>query len=88
MVSFRGQKKLGPRPDRPPLGVFVNSKLPTSKHPHPFHMRSPPPPPHPRARELLETASCTRTNDIIRKKLIKKNSKIPSHLDMMQFAVM
>ena len=27
-------------------------------------------------RELLETASCTRTNDTIRKKLIKKNSKI------------
>ena len=28
MVSFRGQKKLGPRPDRSPLGV--NSKFPTS----------------------------------------------------------
>ena len=28
MVSYRGQKKLGPRPDRSPLGF--NSKFPTS----------------------------------------------------------
>ena len=28
MVSFRGQKKFGPRPDRSPLGF--NSKFPTS----------------------------------------------------------
>ena len=42
MVSFRGQKKLGSRPDRSPLGVYF--KIP-DEHPHPFHMRSPPPPP-------------------------------------------
>ena len=41
MVSFRGQKELGPRTDRSPLGVFKIS----DEHPHPFHMRSPPPPP-------------------------------------------
>ena len=29
MVSFRGQKKLRPRPDRSPLGA-LNSKFPTS----------------------------------------------------------
>ena len=41
MVSFRGQKKLGPRPDRSPLGVEIKI---SDEHPHPFHMRSPPPP--------------------------------------------
>ena len=41
MVSFRGQKKLGSRPDRSPLGVYF--KIP-DEHSHPFHMRSPPPP--------------------------------------------
>ena len=39
MVSFRGQKKLGPRPDRSPLGVYFQI---SDEHPHPFHMRSPP----------------------------------------------
>ena len=38
MVSFRGQKKLGPRPDRSPLGVYFKI---SDEHPHPFHMRSP-----------------------------------------------
>ena len=41
MVSFRGQKKLGPRPDRSPLGVQFKI---SDEHPHPFHMQSPPPP--------------------------------------------
>ena len=40
MVSFRGQKKLGPRPDGSPLGV--NSKFPTSI-PTPFISGVPPP---------------------------------------------
>ena len=35
MVSFRGQKKPGPRPDRSPLGVGFK----------PFYMRSASPPP-------------------------------------------
>ena len=39
MVSFRGQKKLWPRPDRSPLGF--NSKFPTSI-PTPFICRVPP----------------------------------------------
>ena len=44
MVSFRGQKKLGPLPDRSPLGF--NSKFPTSI-PTPFTCGvSPPPPGH------------------------------------------
>ena len=38
MVSFRGQEKLGPRPDRSPLGVYFKI---SDEHPHPFHMRSP-----------------------------------------------
>ena len=38
LVSFRGQKKLGPRPDRSPL---VNSKFPTSI-PTPFICGVPP----------------------------------------------
>ena len=38
-VSFRGQKKLGPRPDRSPLGV--NSKFPTNI-PIPFICGVPP----------------------------------------------
>ena len=42
MVSFRDQKKLGPRPDRSPLGVQFKI---SDKHPHPFHMWSPPPHP-------------------------------------------
>ena len=37
MVSFRGQKKLGPRPDRSPLGVQFKI---SDEHPHLFHMRS------------------------------------------------
>ena len=41
MVSFRGQKKLGPRPDRSPLGVSFKI---SDEHPHPFHMRSSQPP--------------------------------------------
>ena len=41
MVSFRGQKKLGPRPDRSPLGF--NSKFPTSI-PTPFICGALPPP--------------------------------------------
>ena len=40
MVSFRGQKKLGPRPDRTPLGVSFKI---VDEHPHPFHVRSSPP---------------------------------------------
>ena len=39
MVSFRGQKKLGPRPDRSPLGVSFKI---SDEHSHPFHMRSSP----------------------------------------------
>ena len=42
MVSFRGQKKLGPRPDRSLLGVYFKI---SDEHPHPFHKRSPPPSP-------------------------------------------
>ena len=47
MVSFRGQKKLGPRPNRSLSGVFkLKLKLKISdEHPHPFHMQSLPPPP-------------------------------------------
>ena len=41
LVSFRGQKKLGPRPDRSPLGIWFKI---SHEHPHPFHMGSPPPP--------------------------------------------
>ena len=41
MVSFRGQKKLGPQPDRSPLGVSFKI---SDEHPHLFHMWSPPPP--------------------------------------------
>ena len=37
MVSFRDQKKLGPRPDRSPLGDYFKI---SDEHPHPFHMRS------------------------------------------------
>ena len=40
MVSFRGQKKLGPRPDRSPLGF--KSTFPTSI-PTPFICGVPPP---------------------------------------------
>ena len=39
MVSFKGQKKLGPRPDRSSLEVYFKI---SDEHPHPFHMRSPP----------------------------------------------
>ena len=35
MVYFRGQKKLGPRPDRSPLGVYLKI---SDKHPHPYHI--------------------------------------------------
>ena len=37
MVSYRGQKKLGPRPDRSPLGF--NSKFPTSIPPGLYHSK-------------------------------------------------
>ena len=40
MVSFSGQKKLGPRPDLSPLGVYF--KFPTST-PFPFICGVPPP---------------------------------------------
>ena len=40
MVSFRGQKKLGPRPNRSPLGVLLKI---SDEHSHPFRMRSSPP---------------------------------------------
>ena len=43
MVSFRGKKKLGPQPDRSPLGVSFKI---SDEHPHLFHMWSPPPPPN------------------------------------------
>ena len=42
MISFRGQKKLGPYPDRSPLGVLFKI---SDKHPHPFHMWDSTPPP-------------------------------------------
>ena len=41
MVSFRGKKKLGLRPDWSPLRVYFKI---SDKHPHPFHVQSPPPP--------------------------------------------
>ena len=42
MAAFRGQKKLGPRADRSPLGVSFKI---SNEHPHPVvHMRSLPPP--------------------------------------------
>ena len=37
MVSFRGQKKVGARPDRSPLGVSFKI---SDEDPHPFHMRN------------------------------------------------
>ena len=40
MVSFRGQKKLGARPDRSPLGVQFKI---SNEHRHPFRMQSPSP---------------------------------------------
>ena len=40
MVSFRDQKKLGPRPDRSPLGGLIQNVRRASP---PFHMRSYPP---------------------------------------------
>ena len=43
MAAFRGQKKLGPRADRSPLGVSFKI---SNEHPHPVvHMRRLPPPP-------------------------------------------
>ena len=45
MVSFRGQKKLGPRPNRSLSGVFKLKLKISDEHPHPFHMQSLPPPP-------------------------------------------
>ena len=51
LVSFRGQKKLGPRPDRSPLGVQFKI---SDEHPHPFHMRSSPP-------ELISSRCCILT---------------------------
>ena len=45
MVSFSGQKKLGLRPDRSPLGLKFKI---SDEHPHTFHTRRPPPP-HPGA---------------------------------------
>ena len=41
MVSFRGQKKLGPRPDQSLSGVLFKI---SDEQPHPFHMGSPPHP--------------------------------------------
>ena len=35
MVSFRGQKKVGPRPDWSPLGVYLKI---SDEHPRLFHM--------------------------------------------------
>ena len=40
MVSFRGQKKLAPRPDQSPLRVLFKI---SDEHPRPLNMRSPPP---------------------------------------------
>ena len=40
MIAFRGQKKIGPRPDWSPLGVYFKIY---NEHPHPFHMQRPPP---------------------------------------------
>ena len=61
MVSFRGQKKRGPRPDRSPLGVKFKI---SNEHPHAFHMRSAPPPRarynEPRCNEVLRiTDGCS-----------------------------
>ena len=39
MVSFRGPKKPGPRPDRSPLGVEFKI---SDEHPSPFYMGVPP----------------------------------------------
>ena len=39
MVSFKGKKELGPRPDWSPLGVSFKI---SDEHPRPFHMRVPP----------------------------------------------
>ena len=41
IVSFRGQKKLGPCPDRSPLGVSFKI---SDEHPHPFICQEPPSP--------------------------------------------
>ena len=38
MVSFRGQKKLAPRPDRSPLGVLFKT---SDEHPRPFYASPP-----------------------------------------------
>ena len=54
MVSFRGQKKLGPRPDWSPLRVSLKI---SDKHPHHFHMRGPLPPGILRAASAFYTVS-------------------------------
>ena len=41
-VSFTGQKTLGPRPDRSPLGIQFKI---SDEHPTPFICGVPPPPP-------------------------------------------
>ena len=38
MIAFRGQRKVGPRPDWSPLGVSFKI---SDEHLHPFHTRSP-----------------------------------------------
>ena len=38
MIAFRGQKKVGPRPDWSPSGVSLKISV---EHPRPFHMRVP-----------------------------------------------
>ena len=40
MIPFRGQKKVGLRPDWSPLGAQLKI---SKEHPHPFHMQSSPP---------------------------------------------
>ena len=37
MIAFRGQKKVGPRPDWSPLGVLFKI---SDEHPHPFRIQS------------------------------------------------
>ena len=55
MVSFRGKKELGPRPDRSLLGVKFKI---SDKHPHPFHMRSPHTSPPPSQAEAIDPVVC------------------------------
>ena len=61
MVSFRGQKKLGPGPDPSPVGVFKIS----DEHPHPFHMWIPPPPPRSQYSSERTELSKNRSNLVL-----------------------